>query len=115
MANAQRVNGFGGVDALPATHYLKSSMLRRLLACLALITGLAAGGAPAHANIVDSLASTLELTQRADKATKGEACTCADRQRQQRLRGERVTPCKPSESVTIVIPTVMMGVDRAYE
>lgn len=95
--------------------YLVSTMLRRLLTCLALITGLAAVNAPAHASVLDTMGATLELTQKADDSGKAEKVTCAERQRQQRSRGEKVTPCRPCESVRVVIPTVMFGVDRAFE
>lgn len=90
-------------------------MLRRLFACLAFLTGLAAVGAPVHANILDAVGSQLELTQKADDSGKADKVTCAERQRQQRLRGEKITPCRPNEGVRVVIPTVMLGADRAYE
>lgn len=96
-------------------HYLASSMLRRLLTCLALITGLAAAGAPVHANALDTMGAAFELTQKAEDSGKCEKVTCAERQRQQRERGEKVTPCRSQESVRVVIPTVMFGADRAFE
>jgi len=103
------------VDATRARAYLGSTMLRRLLACLALISGLAAVNAPAHASVLDAMGASLEMTQRADDSGKAEKTTCAERQRQQRQRGEKVTPCRPCESVRVVIPTVMFGADRAFE
>lgn len=90
-------------------------MLRRLLACLALITGLAAAGAPAHANVAGAVAAQLEMAERVEDSTRSEEQSCADRQRQQRQKGVKVTPCKPSEPVTIYIPTVQFGPDRAFE
>lgn len=90
-------------------------MLRRLLACLALLTGLAAVGAPAHAGVIDAVGMTLELAQQAEDTGKTEEPACVTRQRQQRTRGEKVTPCKPSETVTVFIPTVQFGPDRALE
>ncbi|WP_324827641.1 hypothetical protein [Qipengyuania zhejiangensis] len=95
--------------------YLGMAMLRRLFACLALITGLAAVGTPVHANMVEVLGATLEVSQKADPSGKTEVVTCAERQRQQKLRGEKTTPCRPTEAVTVVIPTVMFGPDRAHE
>ena len=50
--------------------YLENSMLKRLLACLALISGLAAVGAPAHASVSDALGAALELSQKADQPGK---------------------------------------------
>lgn len=90
-------------------------MLRRLLACLALITGLAAAGAPAHASMAEALNAQLEMAQRSEEPAKSEETPCAERQRQQRQRGEKVTRCRPSETVTIYIPTVQFGPDRALE
>lgn len=90
-------------------------MLRRLLACLALITGLAAAGAPAQAGLANVVEAQLQLTQKVEETGKSEEVSCAERQRQQRLKGERVTPCRTSEPVTIYIPTVQFGPDRAFE
>lgn len=90
-------------------------MLRRLLACLALLTGLVAVGAPAHAAVSAAVAAQIEQTQQADEAGRTVPVTCAERQRQQRLRGDKVTPCRPAEPITIYIPTVQFGPDRAFE
>ncbi len=90
-------------------------MLRRLLACLALLTGLAAVGAPAHAVVAGVVGPQLEMSQRVEDGTRSEEPTCADRQRHQRQKGVKVTPCRPSEPVTIYIPTVQFGPDRAFE
>lgn len=91
------------------------TMLRRLLACLALLTGLAAVGAPAHATIVEVVGAQVEMSQRVEDDTRDEDTACAERQRQQRLRGVKVTRCRSSEPVTIYIPTVQFGPDRAFE
>jgi hypothetical protein len=104
-----------GLDGPDASAYLKRTMLRRLLACLALLTGLAAVSAPAHANLHDAMGAQLELTQKAEDSGKSDTITCAERQRKERQRGERVTPCRPGEGVRVVIPTVMIGVDRSAE
>ena len=90
-------------------------MLRRLFACLALLTGLAAVGAPAHAAIVEVVGPQVEMTQRVEDGTRTEESPCAERQRQQRQKGARVTPCRNSEPITIYIPTVQFGPDRAFE
>lgn len=95
--------------------YLGRIMFRRLLACLALITGLAAAAAPAHASVAESVGAQLEMTQRVEDGTRAEESPCAERQRQQRQKGVKVTPCKPSEPVTVYIPTVQFGPDRAFE
>ncbi|TMM49727.1 hypothetical protein [Qipengyuania marisflavi] len=90
-------------------------MFRRILACLVLITGLAAAGAPAHAGFTEALNARLEMTQKRDETQKSDEQLCAERQRQQRLKGERAKPCQPSAPITIIIPTVQFGADRAFE
>ena len=90
-------------------------MVRQLLALIALLTGLAAIGAPVHGavnSVVDTAVSQSD-TRGSDARDAQEIC--ADKQRKQKLRGDRVTPCKQQEPVTVYIPTVMFGADRAYE
>ena len=90
-------------------------MVRQLLALIALLTGLAAIGAPVHAamNSVVDIAVSQSDTRGSEARDAQE--TCADKQRKQKLRGERLTPCKQQEPVTVYIPAVMFGADRAYE
>ena len=89
-------------------------MLRRFLACLALLTGLAAAGAPAQAQVVSALASRMEAS-----ATGGVLA--------QRSSVSMVAP-RPSEPKTVVDqvvapllkraplqPTVLTRIDRARE
>ena len=103
-----------GVDALGDTPYLSDAMLRRLITLLALLTGLAAAGAPAHA-VVYSAASGVEVAAGAEKPCKGEACERRAAARRS-LDGPRTAkPCKPEPFVTVFIPTVQFGIDRAYE
>ncbi len=90
-------------------------MLRRLLACLVLISGLTAIGTPAHANIVEAVGTTIEQAERGEKDARRVLPSCVERQREQRARGDKVTPCKPDETVAILVPRVMFGIDRAYE
>lgn len=90
-------------------------MFRRLLACLALLTGLAAVGTPAHAGVAAVFGIQLELAEKSDSSGRQADSDCAERARQQQVRGERAAPCRPSKTVTIVIPTVQLGIDRAYE
>ena len=90
-------------------------MVRQILALIALLTGLAAIGAPVHGavnSVVDAAVSQSD-TRGSDARDAQEIC--ADKQRKQKLRGDRVTPCKQQEPVTVYIPTVMFGADRAYE
>ncbi|MBA4764358.1 hypothetical protein [Qipengyuania huizhouensis] len=91
-------------------------MLRQLLALLALLTGLAAIGAPVQAAVNSAVGVGVEQpSDSRDTETRDAQNVCADKQRKQKLRGEKVTPCKKQEPVTVYIPSVMFGVDRAYE
>ena len=103
-----------GVDALGDTPYLSDAMLRRLITLLALLTGLAAAGAPAHA-VVYTAASGVEVATGAEKTCKGDACRCADADRQTFDLPREKKPSKPATVITVFIPTVQMGIDRACE
>ena len=93
--------------------YLGRTMIARLLAFLALLTGLAALGAPAQA-FEGSVSVGVE--QRADQDDSKDAqAQCAEKQRKQKSRTEKLVPCKQQQPVTVYIPTVMFGADRAYE
>ena len=100
---------------MAAKAYLWAAMLRRLLTCLALITGLAATGTPAHAGLI-AAATGVEMAQRTEKPCKAQECGC-NGQRQAGRQGApaQPTPCPTPTTITIVIPTVMLGSDRAYE
>lgn len=103
-----------GVDARGDTPYLHGAMLRRLITLLAILSGLTAAGAPAHAVVYDA-ASGVELTAKTEKVCKGDACRCADADRETfDLPGEK-KPSKPASVVTVFIPTVQLGIDRACE
>lgn len=90
-------------------------MLRQLLALLALLSGLAAVGAPAHAAIVGGADVGLEQAAEVAVASKAGKPNCGDRESQPRLRDDKATPCRPAPTVVIVVPTVMFGPDRAFE
>lgn len=91
-------------------------MLRQLLALIALLTGLAAIGAPVHAAVNSAVGVGVEQpSDPRDTEIRDAQNVCADKQRKQKLRGEKVTPCKKQEPVTVYIPSVMFGADRAFE
>lgn len=92
---------------------MTASMLRRLLACLALITGLAAVGAPVQAALYE--ASSVQAATGTERPCKGESCDCPNVPRQTIPGAREKAPCKPAPVITIVIPTVQLGADRAYE
>jgi hypothetical protein len=88
-------------------------MLRKLLALLVLVTGLAAAGQPAQAMVlkVDSVQA----------AEAGYACTAQPGQRTNpsSIRREREDvqpkPCPKPPRIVLVVPTVMLHADRARE
>ena len=88
-------------------------MLRKLLALLVLVTGLAAAGQPAQAMVlkVDSVQAV----------EAGYACTAQPGQRSApaSLRHERdevqPKPCPKPPRIVLVVPTVMLHADRARE
>lgn len=89
-------------------------MLRRLLACLALITGFAAVGAPAQAEVVTAVAARVEAT--------ASASVLAHRQSLAAVAINEIAPCfNPFDgyvdggSDVPVAPVVRIGSDRARE
>ena len=90
------------------------AMLRRLITLLALLTGLAAAGAPAHALVYDAGAG-VELAAGAERPCKSDTCECPGAVRQSLANRRTAKPCKPAPVITVVIPTVQLGADRAYE
>ncbi len=102
------------MDARDDTPYLTDAMLRRLITLLAILTGLAAAGSPAHAVVYDSAAG-VELAAKAERSCKGDACECIGAERQAFTAPQEKKPCKPAVVITAVIPTVQFGIDRAYE
>lgn len=89
-------------------------MLRRLLACLALLTGLAAAGTPAQAHMVEALASRMEASQAGHSAvrTRVQPATVLPTARPLIERGAR--PAPPA-LFSQPAPRVRTGIDRARE
>ena len=90
-------------------------MRRQLLALLALLTGLVAAGVPAQAALGGDIGFGVEQSAAGAGDAREVKCPCEEKQRKQKLRGEKVTPCKKQEPVVIFLPTVQFGADRAYE
>jgi hypothetical protein len=90
-------------------------MLTRLLACLALITGLAATGAPANAAYAQALSA--EVSNGTVEAQTGKTPRCESIARKGKLPPKAATSpeCKPRKPIVIYIPTVQFGPDRAFE
>lgn len=90
-------------------------MLRKLLTLFALLSGLAAAGAPAHARIV-----SLEEVRLEASSSLASPCIAARRQVDANFgrghqRAERPLETCPRAAILIRVPAVMLGVDRARE
>lgn len=89
-------------------------MLRKLLALLVLVTGLATIGQPAQALVVD-----VQSVRTA--ADAGYACAAQPGQRdaaptlRRERGGEQPKTCPKPPRIVLVVPTVMLQADRARE
>lgn len=92
-----------------------SAMLRRILACLALITGLAAVGTPADARM--TVVQAQSIVDGAQTQQGSTSAPCEEAKQKAALRGKVATQsaCKPRRPVVIFIPTIQFGPDRALE
>lgn len=90
-------------------------MLRRLLACLALFTGLAALGAPASPAMADVVAGQIGASVMAEQSEGGQACACASETAPCTERPSRKPLGSVRRTIRVYIPTVQFGADRAYE
>ncbi|QYU68702.1 hypothetical protein J4558_00690 [Leptolyngbya sp. 15MV] len=90
-------------------------MLRRFFACLALLTGLAAVGAPVNAGAVDTFAAQVGASRAAPAAPSAERAECQAQRGSMSAKRERTVDCPPRRPVIIYLPTVQYGPDRALE
>ncbi len=90
-------------------------MLRRLFACLALLTGLAAVGAPVNAGVVDTVAAQVGASKPAPTVAPTERAECQQPRSSTGNRRTQSADCRPRRTVIITIPTVQFGADRAFE
>ena len=90
-------------------------MFRRLLACLALLTGLAAIGTPANAAFADTLSAQVGASKTAPGTPSTERCECSAQRGTAPGKREAAPQCKQRRPVVITIPTIQYGPDRALE
>ncbi len=90
-------------------------MFRRLLTCLALITGLAAAGAPANAAVLDALSEQVSASSAPCQQSNQSQCECVVQPATSPSKGDPIKVCKVRKPVVVYIPTVYFGADRAYE
>jgi hypothetical protein len=100
---------------MAAKAYLTRAMLRRILACLALITGLAATGTPAQARMMLDFGHQVENSSTAPQGSQQAACSALPQR--VNAQGKTITQpgCAPRKPIVIYIPTVQFGPDRARE
>jgi hypothetical protein len=101
------------VDFCRLCSYVAALMLRRLLACFALITGLAAAGAPAQAEVV-ALASQVEASVSEAATAQGQAAPAVSQPLLRRAFAVIEAAPLPGE-LGRVAPTVRLRSDRARE
>ncbi|MCR2834047.1 hypothetical protein [Parerythrobacter lacustris] len=91
-------------------------MLRRLLACLALITGLAAVGAPLSVSAAEAMSQQVSNGSCVSEQGREQRCDCAEKRTNQPFsRKKSSTGCKPRKPVLVNIPPLYLGPDRALE
>lgn len=90
-------------------------MRRQLIAFLALLTGLAAIGTPAHASVADALTCEIGVSAHAMDGTAAERTECHhdEAHAPNKGPGDDARPAKRQKRV--YRPPVLFGVDRAYE
>ena len=90
-------------------------MLTRLLACLALITGLAAAGTPANAAYAQALSAEVGISTAEAQPSKTLRCGAIARKGKLPAKADPAQDCRQRKPIVIYIPTVQFGPDRAFE
>lgn len=90
-------------------------MLSRLLACLALLTGLAAFGVPAIAGVVDTAAAQVEVAYNSADSQRAERRPCQARRSATPSAQPARSPCRIRKPLVIYVPAVLLGPDRSRE
>ena len=103
------------MDLIVRSNYMRSTMLRRLLTCLALITGLAAAGAPVSAIAVEAQGQRTESSVCLAESGKELRCDCIERTDRQNAGKKGSQACKPRKPIVIYLPPLYLGIDRAHE
>ena len=95
--------------------YLTRAMLRRILACLALITGLAALGTPTQARMMLDVGQQVENSPAVSQGSQQAPCNVQPQRAAPQSKVATRAGCSPRKPVVIYIPTVQLGPDRARE
>lgn len=89
-------------------------MLRRFLACLALLTGLTAAGAPVQAEMANALASHVEASASGVPTARSQVTIAIARPALGRPFAVE-SPARPFADQIEAAPAVLLGSDRARE
>jgi hypothetical protein len=90
-------------------------MLRQFLTLLAIVTGLAASGAPAQARVAVFEGVQMEVARERAPACEVRQLSSSSLSRDLASFGAAKAPFCPRPRITIMIPTVQLGIDRAHE
>ena len=90
-------------------------MYGRFLACIALLTGLAAVGAPANASVAETIDCEIGVILDAAKDTAEDAGSCHHDRAEEASKGEDKAKKPVRRPGPLLRPPVLYGVDRAYE
>ena len=91
-------------------------MTRRLLAILALLSGLAALHAPAHASRLDELSYDVQALSEVANSKGGAACVCEHPpQKRNRVCDDGKKAATRPRLIGVLPPSLVMGADRALE
>ena len=90
-------------------------MLRRFFALLAFLTGLVAIGAPVQHGMAREAAAAVEQADRLEAETLAPSIAAVFAGNPMAAPGDQDFAFAPRSPLTVSIPTVMFGADRAYE
>lgn len=91
------------------------SMRRQLIAFLALLTGLAALGTPAHASVVEALSCEIGVAADEVEGAQQEHPNCEGDESHAPGKGRDDADRPLKKPKRLMRPPVLFGVDRAYE
>lgn len=89
-------------------------MLKRLLTCFAILTGLAATGAPLHAYQVEAMATEIERHGSDAETPQNTRCEYGNASALYFISCDDAHNF-PVATTAIVVPAVLIGIDRSYQ
>lgn len=95
--------------------YGRTMLRRQIIALLALLTGLTAFGAPAHAAVGDMFGSQVQAGFYGKSDERRDECRLRKERERSPVRRDEVRDCAHPRPVRVVLPVVMLGSDRSRE